>query len=162
MTSATGSVKAPLSFSSHEHFRHRLVLSILSGRPVRIDKIRPTDANPGLRGPSMFGRIETLLTSRIDYEVSLLRLLERVTNGTVIEISVTGVFTRTVNPVLPLRCFFEQRYRNPTPTWDHSRRSSHPRVPFISFNRLLLGARHYDRPVLQKAFGPYTQRRHHR
>ena len=28
-----------------------------------------------------------------DYEVSLLRLLERVTNGTVIEISVTGAFS---------------------------------------------------------------------
>ncbi|TFK80744.1 18S rRNA biogenesis protein, partial [Polyporus arcularius HHB13444] len=53
---------------------HRLVLSILSGKPVRIDKIRSDDKNPGLR----------------DYEVSLLRLLERVTNGTIIEISVTG------------------------------------------------------------------------
>ncbi|GBE82088.1 Probable RNA 3'-terminal phosphate cyclase-like [Sparassis crispa] len=54
--------------------RHRLVLSVLSGKPVRIDKIRSSDKNPGLR----------------DYEVSLLRLLERITNGTVIEISVTG------------------------------------------------------------------------
>ncbi|KAI0709487.1 18S rRNA biogenesis protein [Earliella scabrosa] len=63
-----------LQFSGHQYLRHRLVLSILSGKPVRIDKIRSDDKNPGLR----------------DYEVSLLRLLERVTNGTVIEISVTG------------------------------------------------------------------------
>ncbi|KZT09534.1 18S rRNA biogenesis protein [Laetiporus sulphureus 93-53] len=63
-----------LNFSGHQHLRHRLVLSILSGKPVKVDKIRPEDKNPGLR----------------DYEVSLLRLLERVTNGTVIEISVTG------------------------------------------------------------------------
>ncbi|KAJ3505358.1 hypothetical protein NLJ89_g7464 [Agrocybe chaxingu] len=42
-------------FSGHQHFRSRLVLSILS-----------------------------------DYEISLLRLLEKVTNGTIIEISVTG------------------------------------------------------------------------
>ncbi|KAI0093508.1 18S rRNA biogenesis protein [Irpex rosettiformis] len=63
-----------LNFSGHQFLRHRLVLSILSGKPVKIDKIRPDDKNPGLR----------------DYEVSLLRLLERVTNGTVIEISVTG------------------------------------------------------------------------
>ncbi|KAI0683835.1 18S rRNA biogenesis protein [Cytidiella melzeri] len=63
-----------LSFNGHQFLRHRLVLSILSGKPVKIDKIRPDDKNPGLR----------------DYEVSLLRLLERVTNGTVIEISVTG------------------------------------------------------------------------
>jgi RNA 3'-terminal phosphate cyclase len=39
-----------LHFSGHQHFRHRLVLSILSGKPVRIDKLRPEDKNPGLRG----------------------------------------------------------------------------------------------------------------
>ncbi|KAF9265455.1 18S rRNA biogenesis protein [Marasmius fiardii PR-910] len=61
-------------YSGHQHLRNRLVLSILSGKPVRIDKIRSDDHNPGLR----------------DFEVSLLRLLESVTNGTVIEISVTG------------------------------------------------------------------------
>ncbi|KAF8798189.1 18S rRNA biogenesis protein [Phlegmacium glaucopus] len=61
-------------FSGHQHLRSRLVLSILSGKHVRIDKIRSEDKNPGLR----------------DYEISLLRLLEKVTNGTVIEISVTG------------------------------------------------------------------------
>jgi hypothetical protein len=53
MTAATDSTNAPLSFSGHEYFRHRLVLSILSGRAVRIDKIRSADANPGLRGPSI-------------------------------------------------------------------------------------------------------------
>lgn len=39
-----------LHFSGHQYLRHRLVLSILSGKPVRIDKIRPDDKNPGLRG----------------------------------------------------------------------------------------------------------------
>ncbi|KAG6832329.1 hypothetical protein H0H87_001970 [Tephrocybe sp. NHM501043] len=63
-----------LHFSGHQHFRHRLVLSILSGKHVKIDKIRPEDKNPGLR----------------DFEISLLRLLEKITNGTLIEISVTG------------------------------------------------------------------------
>ncbi|KAH9945930.1 18S rRNA biogenesis protein [Epithele typhae] len=63
-----------LQFSGQKYLRHRLVISILSGKPVRIDKIRSDDKNPGLR----------------DYEVSFLRLLERATNGTVIEISVTG------------------------------------------------------------------------
>uniref|UniRef100_A0A0W0FLD2 18S rRNA biogenesis protein n=1 Tax=Moniliophthora roreri TaxID=221103 RepID=A0A0W0FLD2_MONRR len=58
-------------YSGHQYLRHRLVLSILSGKPVQIDKIRSDDKNPGLR-------------------VSLLRLLEKTTNGTVIEISVTG------------------------------------------------------------------------
>ncbi|TFK55090.1 18S rRNA biogenesis protein [Heliocybe sulcata] len=63
-----------LHFSGHQYLRHRLVLSILSGKPVKVDKIRPEDKNPGLR----------------DFEISLLRLLEKVTNGTVIEISYTG------------------------------------------------------------------------
>jgi len=63
-----------LQYSGHLHFRHRLVLSILSGKTIKIDKIRSGDKNPGLR----------------DYEVSLLRLIEKVTNGTVIEISLTG------------------------------------------------------------------------
>jgi RNA 3'-terminal phosphate cyclase-like protein len=41
-----------IKFSGHQHFRSRLVLSILSGKPVKIDKIRPEDKNPGLRGAS--------------------------------------------------------------------------------------------------------------
>ncbi|CAG8460873.1 10022_t:CDS:2 [Ambispora gerdemannii] len=44
------------------------------GRTVKIDKIRSDDENPGLR----------------DFEASFLRLLEKVTNGSVIEISYTG------------------------------------------------------------------------
>ncbi|KAH9981047.1 RNA 3'-terminal phosphate cyclase/enolpyruvate transferase [Lactifluus volemus] len=63
-----------LQYSGHLYFRHRLVLSILAGKAIKIDKIRPADKDPGLR----------------DYEVSLLRLIEKVTNGTIIEISLTG------------------------------------------------------------------------
>ncbi len=43
---------ATLSYSGHLHFRHRLVLAILSGKAIKIDKIRPADKNPGLRGMS--------------------------------------------------------------------------------------------------------------
>lgn len=63
-----------ISFSGHAHFRSRLLLAILSGKPVKIDKIRSDDKDPGLR----------------DFEISFLRLLEKSTNGTTIEISVTG------------------------------------------------------------------------
>ena len=55
-----------LHFSGHQYLRHRLVLSIISGKPVRIDKIRPDDKNPGLRGES-----HTIL---LDKEVNLRRL----------------------------------------------------------------------------------------
>lgn len=46
MDAATSLVK----FSGSEHFRYRLLLSILSGRPVRIDGIRSDDRDPGLKG----------------------------------------------------------------------------------------------------------------
>jgi len=41
---------ATLNYSGHLHFRHRLVLAVLSGKAIKIDKIRPGDKNPGLRG----------------------------------------------------------------------------------------------------------------
>jgi len=55
-------------------FRMRLVCSLLSGKAIRIDDIRPHDARPGLR----------------DYEVSFLRLLDRISSGTAVKISPTG------------------------------------------------------------------------
>lgn len=63
-----------LVFSGEDHFRQRLTLATLSGTSIKITGIRPDDMNPGLR----------------DYEVSFLRLLEAVTNGSVFEISYTG------------------------------------------------------------------------
>ncbi|WVQ82113.1 18S rRNA biogenesis protein RCL1 [Cryptococcus sp. DSM 104549] len=63
-----------LRFTTHRHLRQRLLLSILSGKSIRVDGIRSDDVHVGLR----------------DYEVNLLRLAEKVTNGSTIEISVTG------------------------------------------------------------------------
>ncbi|MCO5572838.1 hypothetical protein L7F22_026597 [Adiantum nelumboides] len=61
-----------------QQFRHRLVLSTLTGNPVRITDIRTDDAAPGLR----------------DYEASFLRLLEKISNGCVVEINETGTKLR--------------------------------------------------------------------
>ncbi|WWD19121.1 hypothetical protein CI109_103579 [Kwoniella shandongensis] len=63
-----------LRFTTHRHFRQRILLSILSGKSIRVDGIRSDDVHVGLR----------------DYEINLLRLAEKVTNGSSIEISVTG------------------------------------------------------------------------
>ncbi|GAA5919218.1 hypothetical protein JCM6882_002781 [Rhodosporidiobolus microsporus] len=63
-----------LSFSGQSHLRHRLVLSLLSRRPIRIDGIRPDDDQPGLQ----------------PHEVSFLRLIEKLTQGSRLEISYTG------------------------------------------------------------------------
>ena len=63
-----------LKFKGSQHFRQRLVFATLSGRPIRIDGIREQDENPGVR----------------DYEACLLRLIEKVTDGCVVEINETG------------------------------------------------------------------------
>ncbi|TRY57211.1 hypothetical protein DNTS_003287 [Danionella cerebrum] len=55
-------------------FRQRLVLSTLSGKAVKIRNIRSKDDNPGLR----------------DFEASFIRLLDKITNGTRVEINQTG------------------------------------------------------------------------
>lgn len=65
----------PLRLSGHTSLTSRLVLSTLLGRAVRIDQIRPdSPTNPGLA----------------PHEISFLRLLEAVTNGSHMEISYTG------------------------------------------------------------------------
>nr|CAH7736762.1 unnamed protein product [Callosobruchus chinensis] len=63
-----------LLYKGSNFFRQRLVLSVLSGKPVQISDIRTLDDEPGLK----------------EYEVSLIRLLDKVTNGTVIELNETG------------------------------------------------------------------------
>ena len=64
-----------LRFRGRQHFRQRLACATLSGHAIRIDAIRARDENPGLR----------------DYEASLLRLLEKITNGCIVEINETGI-----------------------------------------------------------------------
>ncbi|EGT38094.1 hypothetical protein CAEBREN_32188 [Caenorhabditis brenneri] len=63
-----------LEFSGCNFFRLRLAYSILSGRPIRIVSIRKNDDRPGIR----------------DFEAKLIGMLEKVTNGTKVEISRTG------------------------------------------------------------------------
>ncbi|KAJ3072460.1 hypothetical protein HK102_006228 [Quaeritorhiza haematococci] len=77
-------VNGVLRFHGHNHFRQRLVLATLSGKPVRIDKIRPADGSLALPGD------EEDNPGLADYEVSFLRLLEKITNGSTIEISYSG------------------------------------------------------------------------
>ena len=39
-----------LTFEGHNYLRQRLILATLSGKPLRINKIRSDDQDPGLRG----------------------------------------------------------------------------------------------------------------
>ncbi|KAK0558009.1 hypothetical protein OC846_000001 [Tilletia horrida] len=72
--SSSSSATRALRFTGHIAFRQRLVLAVLAGKPIRIDRIRPDDEQPGLR----------------DFEAGFLRLLEKCTNGTHVEIGYTG------------------------------------------------------------------------
>ncbi|KAG7223891.1 hypothetical protein INR49_015147 [Caranx melampygus] len=63
-----------LAYDGCNFFRQRLVLSTLSGKRVKIKNIRSKDDDPGLR----------------DFEASFIRLLDKVTNGSRIEINQTG------------------------------------------------------------------------
>ncbi|KAL6463902.1 hypothetical protein MHYP_G00282930 [Metynnis hypsauchen] len=65
---------AALTYEGCNFLRQRLVLSTLSGKRVKIRNIRSRDDEPGLR----------------DFEASFIRLLDKVTNGTRIEINQTG------------------------------------------------------------------------
>ncbi|PWY89336.1 18S rRNA biogenesis protein [Aspergillus heteromorphus CBS 117.55] len=65
----------PLRFTSHKNLVWRLVFSTLTGRTVQISQIRPSSpTNPGLA----------------PHEISFLRLLDSITNGSQMEISYTG------------------------------------------------------------------------
>ncbi|KAL8734232.1 MAG: hypothetical protein Q9166_001718 [cf. Caloplaca sp. 2 TL-2023] len=67
--------QAPVHSTTQKAFASRLTLATLTGRSIRISQIRPSSPiNPGVA----------------PHEISLLRLLEAVTNGSTITISMTG------------------------------------------------------------------------
>src|SRR3954454_15167273 len=63
-----------LRFTTHKSLTHRLILSTLTGRPLHISQVRSSSTSPGLA----------------PHEISFLRLLESITNGSSITISYTG------------------------------------------------------------------------
>jgi len=67
-------VQKLLQFEGHRHLTTRLLLSTLTGRPIRISKIRPSSTRPGLT----------------PYETNFIRLLDATTNGAQIQFSMTG------------------------------------------------------------------------
>lgn len=72
---AMSTPQSVVRLTTHRNLAYRLVLATLTGRPVHISQIRSSSpSNPGLA----------------PHEISLLRLLEAVTNGSQMEISYTG------------------------------------------------------------------------
>lgn len=63
-----------LLYKGSSFLRQRLILSVLSSKPVRISEIRSLHDEPGLQ----------------EYEVNFIRLLDKITNGTVIHLNETG------------------------------------------------------------------------
>eukprot|EP00301_Raphidiophrys_heterophryoidea_P023413 c7316_g1_i2.p1 GENE.c7316_g1_i2~~c7316_g1_i2.p1 ORF type:complete len:364 (+),score=87.47 c7316_g1_i2:1254-2345(+) len=70
--------KKYVDFEGHEMFRMRIILSLLSTRPIRIQNIRWDSPNPGIT----------------ESEASFLQLIELLTNGTKVEINETGTALR--------------------------------------------------------------------
>lgn len=63
-----------LKIKGANYFRMKIAYSLLMNRPIQITEIRSNDINPGLS----------------EYEISFLKLVDAITNGTKIEISKTG------------------------------------------------------------------------
>ncbi|KAJ1207070.1 hypothetical protein NDU88_002462 [Pleurodeles waltl] len=63
-----------LCYEGCNFFRQRIVLATLSGKPVKIRGIRAKEDSPGIR----------------DFEASFIRLIDKITNGSKIEINETG------------------------------------------------------------------------
>ncbi|PKA51524.1 putative RNA 3'-terminal phosphate cyclase-like protein [Apostasia shenzhenica] len=67
-----------MKLKGSQHLRQRLLLSTLSSKPILVEDIRAEETSPGLRS----------------YEVSLLRLLEKISDGCTVEINETGTKLR--------------------------------------------------------------------
>jgi RNA 3'-terminal phosphate cyclase-like protein len=63
-----------LEYEGSNFMRLRLILATLSGKSLKITKIRAKDTSPGLK----------------EYEASLIRLFDKITNGSKIQVSETG------------------------------------------------------------------------
>ena len=72
---ASGPAPQYLRFTTHQSLPHRLVLSTLTGRPLHISQIRASSTSSIGLAP---------------HEISFLRLLDSITNGSVVQISYTG------------------------------------------------------------------------
>lgn len=113
-TTVTAGKPKQLVFKGSRNFRMRLVCATLAGREVRIQDIRVDDKSPGLRGSHACASSAHFPCS--DFEASFLRILEKMSNGAVIQINATGTTLRYVPGLLvgggvshdcaPARCVF--------------------------------------------------------
>jgi RNA 3'-terminal phosphate cyclase-like protein len=67
-----------LKLNGSNYFRIKIAYSVLLNRPIEISGIRENDVNPGLT----------------EYEINFLKLVEKITNGTNVEVSKTGTQVR--------------------------------------------------------------------
>lgn len=84
----------PLTYEGCNFFRQRLVLATLSSRPVRINGIRADSDEPGLKGvyhlPAQCRYCFMMFSA--EFEAGFIRLLDKLTNGSRIEVNETGAY----------------------------------------------------------------------
>lgn len=66
-----------LTFKGSNHMKQKLILSVISGKSIRIVNIRKQQNLDGKRGLK-------------EFEINLIRLIDKITNGTVIKLDETG------------------------------------------------------------------------
>ena len=117
-----------MRFVDTSSFAERLVCSTLSGRSIRFEDIRKEDARPGLR----------------EEEIVLLRLIESLSNGCLVELHATGLRRRAAKNGTPLHRVLLQAWS------DHGR--PHPSSAHHDTKSLLLFATpHCSWPLWKKS-----------
>ena len=93
-----------LKFEGCNFFRQRLVLATLSSRPIKITSIREDAEEPGLKGKravvqidiyrAFYLRLDLIKSLNVyllvEFEAGFIRLLDKLTNGSRIEVDITG------------------------------------------------------------------------
>lgn len=95
-----------LKYKGAACFRQRIVCSTLTSRPVYISHIHEKYANRGIKGIieidkcigciAVWIEFRSFINISIDYEANFLRLMEKFTNGCVVEINEDGMITHLI------------------------------------------------------------------
>lgn len=151
-----------VNFSGHQYLRQRLVLSILTGKHVRIDKIRSEDKDPGLRG------VSSSLQPGVSWRVvpsprlrSQPPAASRKSHQWVRHWNLSDRYDLLHSITLELT-YMPSRYRCTSQTRSRVWRSCYSWLSIVTFNRLFFGTTGHDRALLKEAVSADIARHNNR